>query len=163
MLVSNQMEKKNKTNENNLLADACISCQYIRILQDGQLRWRGLADLQHTTPLGEVCTVLLVLSTALTEPVQTCAPTHKNLEFLLHFDFLKKFVRIFLLHWLTLGSGLSICSSKWYNTFVNLKADGKKYLLNKMLLNFYFSWIHNIKALLGQFILTTETDVWVFL
>lgn len=54
----------------NLLADASISRQNISILKDGQLRRRGVADLQHTAPLGEVCTILLVLRTALRQPVQ---------------------------------------------------------------------------------------------
>ena len=59
----------------NLLTDASISCQNISILKDGQLGWSGLADLQHTAPLGKVCTVLLVLCAALRQPVQTCTHT----------------------------------------------------------------------------------------
>lgn len=62
------------TSHTNLLADACISGQYISILKDGQLRRRGFADLQHTAPLGEVCPILLVLRTALGQPVQTYTP-----------------------------------------------------------------------------------------
>lgn len=62
----------------NLLADASISGQYISILKDGQVGRRGFTDLQHTAPLSEVCPVLLVLSTALRQPVQTYTPTHKQ-------------------------------------------------------------------------------------
>lgn len=60
----------------NLLADASVSGQHVSVLKDGQLRGCGFADLQHTTPLGEVCAVFLVLGTTLRQSVQTC--THSD-------------------------------------------------------------------------------------
>ena len=53
------------------LADAGVAGQDVGVLHDGELRGRVLGDLQHAAPLGEVSTVLLVLSAALVQPVQT--------------------------------------------------------------------------------------------
>lgn len=53
------------------LADAGIAGQDVGVLNDGQSGGSGGGDLQHTAPLGKVSTVLLVLSTALIEPIQT--------------------------------------------------------------------------------------------
>lgn len=59
-----------------LLADARIASQDVGILHDRQLGGSGLADLQHTTPLGEVSAVLLILGAAFRQAVQPC--TRKN-------------------------------------------------------------------------------------
>lgn len=102
----------------NLLADACISSKNISILKDGQLRWCGVADLEHAAPLGEVCAVLLVLRTALGQPIQTYSPRHTSI---------RNGAACLLRVWgwrvcvpLTLGGCLSVCSSEGYNTFVHL-------------------------------------------
>lgn len=58
-----------------LLADAGVAGQYVGILHDGQLRGCVLTDLQHRAPLGEVSTILLVLSTALRQSIQTYTQT----------------------------------------------------------------------------------------
>lgn len=54
------------------LADAGITGQDVGVLNDGQ-SWRsGGGDLQHTAPLGEVSTVLLVLGATLIQTIETC-------------------------------------------------------------------------------------------
>lgn len=55
----------------NHLADAGVAGQHVGVLHDGQVGRGGGSDLQHTSPLGKVGAVLLVLSTALIEPVKT--------------------------------------------------------------------------------------------
>lgn len=55
-----------------LLADAGIACQSVGVLLDGKLRGCCAGDLQHSTPLGKVSTVLLVLGTAFSQPIQPC-------------------------------------------------------------------------------------------
>lgn len=54
-----------------LLANAGITCKHVGILNDGETRGGVVRDLQHTTPLGEVSAVLLVLGTTLRQAIQT--------------------------------------------------------------------------------------------
>lgn len=57
------------------LADASIAGEYVGVLLDGQAGGGGGGDLQHTAPLSEVSTVLLILGTALIQAVQTWSAT----------------------------------------------------------------------------------------
>lgn len=106
------------------LADAGIAGQDVGVLNDGQSGGSGGGDLQHTAPLGKVCTVLLVLCAALRQPVQTCTHTNSSVRSnttgcsAKFFEVLRE--RVFLTP-PTLSGGLSICSSKGHNTFVHLK------------------------------------------
>lgn len=58
--------------ERYLLTDAGIACQCVGILLDSKLRGCCAGDFQHCTPLAEVSTIFLVLSTAFSQPIQPC-------------------------------------------------------------------------------------------
>ena len=53
-----------------LLADAGITGQDVGVFHDSKGRRGVFPDLQHTTPLGKVSSVLLILGTALRQPIQ---------------------------------------------------------------------------------------------
>ncbi|MPC28082.1 hypothetical protein E2C01_021276 [Portunus trituberculatus] len=73
------------------LADGGVAGQDIGVLQHTQVTGCVLANLEDTTPLGEVTTVLLVLGTALGQIVQA------------------------------LGGALALRPHQWYHTFVHLQ------------------------------------------
>lgn len=53
-----------------LLADAGVTRQDVGVFHDGKGRRGVFPDLQHATPLGKVSSVLLILGTALRQPIQ---------------------------------------------------------------------------------------------
>ena len=55
-----------------LLADAGITGQDVGVFHDGEGGGGVFPYLQHTAPLGKVSSVLLVLGTALRQPIQPC-------------------------------------------------------------------------------------------
>merc|ERR1711931_59287 len=83
------------------LADAGIAGQDVGVLKDGQFGGGG-GDLQHTAPLGEIGTVLLVLGHTLIQAIKT------------------------------LGGGLAVGSGKGDDTFVNLDSNNHASLLQEL-------------------------------
>jgi len=59
------------------LADAGVTSEHIGVLNDGQSRGSCGSDLQHRPPFSKVCPVLLILSTTLVQPIQTCEHRQK--------------------------------------------------------------------------------------
>lgn len=53
------------------LADGSITSQNVGIFQDGLVAWGVLANFQDATPLGEVTSILLVLSATGGQVVET--------------------------------------------------------------------------------------------
>ena len=52
-------------------AVASVASEHVSILFDGQAGGGGGGDLQHAAPLSEVGSVLLILSAALVQAIQT--------------------------------------------------------------------------------------------
>ena len=55
-----------------LLADHCIACENVGVLDHGEVGRRVFADLQYASPLGEVAAVLLVLCATFRQTIKTC-------------------------------------------------------------------------------------------